>query len=246
METNAVGKALRSCSTSGCAVGQATPLIAMNFFTITPFLAQALANLSSEIAVFSAIFTVFGGICAGVWAVVVWRREATWRREDREAELKQRKEELRWKQAELARQLLDDIFDFAPSRNAWDMVDGITEFKNDADQEIEVNEGDIKRALELTMVEGQLALRNSHDEKARREEKFIRDCFDALFYYIERLERSLRIKVVHFDDLSAPSGYYINLMAARKMLFKRYAEFIGFDGAIAFMERFPEWREKKA
>jgi hypothetical protein len=63
--------------------------------TISPFIAQVSGNpwetFSFKAAVFSAIFTFL----AGIWAVVVWRREAEWRREDHTAELKQREEELR-------------------------------------------------------------------------------------------------------------------------------------------------------
>ena len=51
-----------------------------------------------------------------------------WRRA---AELKQRAEELRWKQAELARTLLDEIFDFAPSNDALRMVDGEVDYKDE-------------------------------------------------------------------------------------------------------------------
>ncbi|MCI0538423.1 MAG: hypothetical protein L0Z50_24720, partial [Verrucomicrobiales bacterium] len=202
-------------------------------------------TLSFKAAVFSAIFAVLAGICAGVWAVVVWRREAIWRREDHEAELHQRDQELQWKQAELARQLLDDIFDHRPSEDAWDMVDGETEFKDLDGKNLEISKADIKRALKLTIVAGKPVLLDGANEEEQREEKYVRYCFDALFYYLERLERSLTIKVVRFDDLVAPTGYYITLMSDDKSLFEEYSRFIGFDGAIAFMNRFPEWRNAR-
>ena len=40
------------------------------------------------------------------------------------------KKDLRWKQAELARSMLDEIFDYPPSDDAWRMVDGEMDYKD--------------------------------------------------------------------------------------------------------------------
>jgi hypothetical protein len=191
-------------------------------------------TISFQAAAFSAIFTAFAGICAGVWAMIVWQREARWRREDHAAELRQREEELRWKQAELARQLLDEIFDYGPSNNAWRMVDGEESFKDELGNEYRINMDDVRRALPTPW-----------SNERCGPDVYIRWCFDALFYYLERLEQSVQIKLVRPEDLSAPASYYIALMAGDKKLFEEYARFIRFDRAIAFMNRFPEWRDKK-
>src|SRR5262249_45794692 len=161
-------------------------------------------------AVFSAIFTIFAGICAGVWAVAVWRREAKWRREDRHAELLRRNQELQWKQAELARQLLDEIFDFPPSEGALDMLDGESEFSEFEDagaKRLKIGKSDIQHALRVGTVAGKRSLLDSASEKEQRADKHIRYCFDSLFYYLERLERSVATNVVRFEDLLASSGY---------------------------------------
>lgn len=205
---------------------------------ILPFIAQASGSpwesLSFKAAAFSAIFTAVGGICAGVWAVVVWRREARWRREDREAELKQRQEELRWKQAELARQLLDDIFDYGPSNDAWRLVDGEEVYKDEKGNEYRINMDMVRRALPKPW-----------SDECAGPEVYIRWCFDALLYYLERLEQSVQIELVRFEDLAASTSYYIDLMAKDKQLFQDYAELIRFNRAIAFMNRFSEWRDRR-
>jgi hypothetical protein len=190
---------------------------------------------SFQAAVFSAIFTILAGIVAGVWAVITWQREAKWRREDHEADLQQRKEELRWKQAELARDLLDDIFDYSPSNDAWRMVDGEESYKDAEENKFQIDMVHVRRALPKPW----------NDERGGPD-VYVRWCFDALFYYLERLESSLKLELVRMEDLTASASYYIALMATDKKLFEDYAKVIRFPGAIAFMERFPEWRNKQA
>jgi len=206
----------------------------MNSTLILPIIAEAAGNpwetLSFKAAVYLAIFTILAGICAGIWAVVVWRREAEWRREDHAAELKQRAEELGWKQAELARTLLDEIFDYGQSNDAWRMVDGEKKYK-DGDNEHHITMDLVRQALPKPWHDG-----------SGGTNLYVRCCFDALFYYLERLEQPVKSNLVRFEDLSAPITYYISLMAKDKKLFLEYAELIRFHGAVAFMNRFPEWQ----
>jgi hypothetical protein len=191
------------------------------------------------------------GICAGVWAIAQWLREMAWRREDRKKERESereerslRQQELQWKQAELARELLDDIFDYKPSNDAWEMVDGETDFKDMDGVRLHITIEDVRRALTLTEESGILILPNATDSETKQKEKYIRWCFDALFYYLERLEQSLRTEVVRFGDLRSSATYYVALMATDKKYFQDYCKFIGFEGAVAFMNRFLEWQNK--
>jgi hypothetical protein len=183
--------------------------------------------------------TVFGAIWTAVWAVGQWRQEATWRRQDqqkeletRRAELAQREIELRWKQAGLAREMLDEIFDYGPSNNAWRMVDGEEDYSDDKGNSYRIDMNLVRRALPQPW-----------NDDCGGPDVYVRWCFDALLYYLERLEQSLQIAIVRLDDLAAGVTYYIALMAKDKKLFRDYAKLICFNGAIAFMERFPEWRE---
>jgi hypothetical protein len=207
----------------------------MHTTSILPFVAEVSGKpwetLSFKAAIFSAIFTVLAGICAGIWAVIVWRKEALWRREDHAAEVNQREVELRWKQAELARQLLDEIFDYGPSNDAWRMVDGEEAYKDNDNNEYRIGMDLVRRALPKPW-----------NDDSHGPEVYVRWCFDALLYYLERLEQCVQIKLVRFEDLAASTSYYIKLMAKDKKLIQDYAEAIGFHGAVTFMNRFPEWR----
>ena len=192
---------------------------------ITPILADAVHDFW-EIASFKV--AVFGAIAAALWAVWQWRRD------------------YRWKQAELARTLLDEIFDYKPSDVAWRIVDGETTFKIKK-KETEITMDDVRRALRVARNDaGEEALLEDANEERRRKDEYVRRCFDALFYYLERLEQSCEIKVVRFDDLLASASYYINLMAKNDELFEKYAEFIQLGRAVAFMKRFPQWPAPKS
>ena len=53
----------------------------------------------------------------------------------------------------------------------------------------------------------------------------------------------MKIGIVTMEDLSAPTSYYIELMAKDKKLFEDYAKLIRFDGTVAVLKRFPEWKK---
>ena len=149
------------------------------------------------------------------------------------AALAQRAREMRWKQAELARKLLDDVYDFDPSHNALIMVDEFAEsFQLDNGQEIEVSFTDIDSALSTPV--------KDHSDKA----KYIRRCFDALFYHVERIEQSIRIKLVKLEDVSRPAEYYVERLALHKRSIISYLAFTKYTGAKEFLERFCAWNDK--
>ena len=137
---------------------------------ITPLLADAVHDYW-EINSFKA--AVFGAICTGLWAVWQWQKD------------------YRWRQVELARKLLDDIFDYPPSDDAWKMVDGETSFNDSEEHEeegkIKITMADVKRALKVTVADDKRTLPDSKNDDELRKDKYVRWCFDALFYYLERL-----------------------------------------------------------
>jgi hypothetical protein len=231
----------------------------MTMLAITPLLAEASGNSWETISYIAAAMLACYTIIMGLRQ---WNRDLEWKKQDRENELKarqeerlQRDQELLWKQAELARKLLDDIFDYRPSDDAWKMVDeettfvvgGKSSFSPDLKKrKIEIKKEHIKQALELNKGKTDLmvVLKDPDDEEYQIRIKYVRWCFDALFYYLERLEQSIEVNVVRFGDLKSPASYYIAKMSGEKEIYQNYAEFISFHGAVKFMERFSEWRVK--
>lgn len=187
---------------------------------------------------YSFIATVFAAIFAAVWALKQWRDETAQRREDqkaeletRRAELKQRDKDLRWKQARLAREMMDAIFDYKPSNDAWRMVDSEQAYKYKGNS-YTINMNDVRRALP-----------EPWSDDCSGSPVYIRWCFDALFYYIEQIEHALKLDILRFEDLEASASYYIALMAKDKKLFHEYVKLIRLNRALAFMDRFPEWKD---
>ena len=202
-----------------------------------PILAASDTGLLEQI---SYIATIFAAIWAAVWAVKQLREESARRREDqakeresKRMELLQREQELRWKQAELARTMLDGIFDYDPSNDAWRMVDGETDGYNDS-------RGNTHR-ISMDLVRSSLP--GAWNDDSGGPQVYVRWCFDALFYFLEQLEHSVQLGILRFEDLKAPLAYYVALMAKDKKMFQDYAERIGFHRAVQLMERFPDWRE---
>ena len=145
------------------------------------------------------------------------------------------RKDYRWKQAELARELLDEIFDYAPSNDALRMVDGEEFYRDEEDHSFNINMNLVRQALPKPWSDSKVG-----------PDVYVRWCFDALFYYLERIEQSVQIKLVRIEDLAGSTSYYITLMARDKKIFTDYAELIGFHRAVAFLNRFPEWRDTKS
>jgi len=182
---------------------------------------------SFKATVAAALITLVTAVVTGGFAVCQWRKD------------------LRWRQADLARTLLDAIFNDPASNDAWRMVDDERNYEDLEKVKLQITMDDVRRALKLTMRDGRATLETAAHENDRQKDDYIRWCFDDLFYYLERLDHSCEIKVIRFEDLLASASYYIELMAAEKELFQRYSQFIRFDRAVHFMERFPEWRRQR-
>jgi len=87
-------------------------------------------DTASLVAAIGVMVTVLIACVTGAWAVFTWKKESESKRASLDRQLKHREEVLRWKQAELAREMLDEIFDYTPSDEAWRMVDGGTTYKD--------------------------------------------------------------------------------------------------------------------
>lgn len=126
----------------------------------------------------------------------------------------------------------DQIFDSKPSFDALTMADELSgSFKTEEGTEIEISQGDIDEALTVPV--------KDHSQKA----KYIRHCFDVLFFYLERLEKSVTIKLVQWEDIKKPADYYVERLARHKKRILRYLDFTKYHGAKSFLNRFPEWKD---
>jgi hypothetical protein len=147
------------------------------------------------------------------------------------ASRKQRAEELRWKQANAARELLDDIHNHEQAGQAIhmpDWCDGGFEYKiNDDGFRCRIDYPDVVNALAMNSAESQ------HDRSA-----FIRDCFDWLFYRIDRIEHYIRRGLIQFDDVGDVFEVYAREVAHHEQVYSDFLRFHEYDLARIFFARF--------
>jgi hypothetical protein len=146
--------------------------------------------------------------------------------------IQQRRKELRWKQAELARKLLDDLFADVDAAQGLYMLDGVRyPYKDFYDQAIEVRTEDVVVTLNKMLATQHL------DGKETK----ILFCLDSLLYFLNRIENSLISGLVLFQDINTPCEYYVALIARHKSVFSQYMLRVGYKSLLYFCERFSTW-----
>jgi hypothetical protein len=140
--------------------------------------------------------------------------------------------ELRWKRAELARKLLDDVFADDDAAQGFYMLDGLNypykDWKNEA---IDVEPEDIRATLNKALATQQL------DDKEAR----VLFCLDSVLYFLNRIGNPLTSKLILFEDIATPCEYYVGLIAQHKRAFSQYALSVGYRDLLGFFERFSVW-----
>jgi hypothetical protein len=138
----------------------------------------------------------------------------------------QREKELRWKQAAAARELLDELFDWPDAWVALQMLerDG-REFTTPQSTRIRVNSADYRAAL------------SKRGDKIDRNEQYLRDCFDSLFYYFGLFEHYIMRGLVEYADLASPIHYYLRRLTAQLDVVIPYLEDYDFDRTQQFLAR---------
>jgi hypothetical protein len=162
-------------------------------------------------------------IAGGLWAIVRGLGESRENRKERELRR-------RWDQAKVGKELVDELI--ATAWNAMTMLDwsGGRSFDIGGGQLVSIDDDTMRKAL--------VAKYGLFDPT----ETYIRDAFDNFFFHMRRIEHAVEIALVDFDDVRYPIEYYIRLMAViDRPLFEGYMRFFGFDLALAFAQRIPEW-----
>lgn len=151
----------------------------------------------------------------------------------------QRRRELRWKQAEWAGIYLDRMFGLNTSYAALMMVGkGEKSLELKKGEKFEVSDDDLKAALTRRETR-----EGAKKEETRTKAHQIRRCFDGLFYYMDRMEQAINIKLIRWEDVSKPTDYYVERLARYKGEILDYLAHTKYDGARSFLSRFPEWEK---
>ena len=143
----------------------------------------------------------------------------------------QREEELRWRKASLAREILKDLWGDLYSADAMNMLDWSNRDYN------------IKPGLteSITREEMWVALRTS-PTNFNQKEKYVRDCFDTFFGKMQTTEHYILISLVIFEDVEYPFNYFAGKLAQNRQVVQRFLEKYEYHKALAFLSRLDNWK----
>jgi hypothetical protein len=176
-------------------------------------------NVRDWIQATSWVVAVAAGIF-GIGKIVVELRAAR----------EQRAQELRWRKAQAAKVLNDELLSDDDAQAALTMLDW-------DGREFELKPGVVDTITEPEMLASLRTVSTRFSDK----EAFVRDAFDGLFYYLGVLEHNVRGCLVDFSDLEYPAEYYVKLLAKHRTVFETYLSTYGFSRASTFLDRFPAW-----
>jgi hypothetical protein len=145
----------------------------------------------------------------------------------------QRKEEYRWKRAEQAKIITNQIWTNERCTDAMMMLDWTNRtYKISKDEEVRITTSDVTEAL------------TTENLVFSEKQAYIRDCFDALLDAMQYLEHLIQIDLVDFFDVGFPMRYSIEELSGKRPEIDRYMDAYHFDEAEQFLNRFDFWKQK--
>ena len=137
----------------------------------------------------------------------------------------QRKLEYRWRQAEMGKKLVDEMFEDEDAYNAALIMDKILkEVTLPSGERVPVSMPDVVSTLK------------SPDSSGMEMQLYIHRCFDSFFYHLDRFEHFIQINLVRREDVSVPARYYATILSKYDETFKAYLNYIGYIRALQFLE----------
>lgn len=141
--------------------------------------------------------------------------------------------ELRWKQAETAREMVDKML-ADEGWKAMEMMDW-----EDEGRDYEINGR--KEKVNVHAVYAALEKNESTDK-----DRHIIDRLDRSFFLVSQLESAVRSDLVRVEDVKFPLSWYAaKRMCPRKKLFEDYMRENAAPETLQFFERLEEWRSCK-
>lgn len=189
-------------------------------------------NLRDWIETIAWLVAIVGGGLAFIKYISVQRHHQTRRQE----ELEQHRLDLRWRQADAAKKLIDSLLADSQAWTALRMLDSWS-------QTFEIAPG---RPVVITPDQWITALRFATDTAAPEVDTLVRESFDRLFFHMAMLEHRVGTGLVHFEDVSFPLSYYVAIMRGDRAVYQGYLKRYNLDRAQRFLNRFDEWTKGAA
>jgi hypothetical protein len=170
------------------------------------------------------ILTYILSVIIAIWTILhastVFIREQKKNREQRKDAEKQRLREFRWRQAEMAKTVIDEMQSDPLVQNAQFMMDW-------EERDYQKNDNE-KSVIKINRKEVRHALRGEHSTPCRSEKYdldiYIRGCFDYYFGYMEIINHLISIELITLEDVRFPLFYYCKKM--EKTLAPNYKDYL--------------------
>lgn len=142
---------------------------------------------------------------------------------------RQKAKDLRWNQANSARELINQMLGNELAYNATIMFDWSgREFKISPKEVVTIEFQDVINALRTT------------DLQFTEKEVFIRDCVDAFLFQVEFIEQAISNGLIEFRDIRFPMEYFIKTINDHKILLplKEFIQHYKYKNSNIFIGRF--------
>jgi hypothetical protein len=178
----------------------------------------------------SEIVANIGGLTAVVLAGFGIIREVRKNREERQRATELRAEDLRWRRANAAWQLLTDIHKnpFAPGAvEMLDWCDASRTYRLPHGEMETLDLSDVMHALDTT-------------EQRTPTETYVVDCFDWFLYYVDRLEHYIQNRLILFEDVADTMRPYVRTLVSRNVPIDALIKTRGYRQVHAFLNRYAD------
>ena len=161
-----------------------------------------------------------------VVAIIKYVSEQKQNRLQQGLQLDQRRLELRWKQAEAAKKMLDEMLEDPLAKAAMTMLDW-----DDLEYDIKTN------VYAWIQQEEYLRALRTKGLDFSDKEAYIRNCFDSLFYFMAMMEHYIKSDLVLLEDIAFPLDYYLKIMNRNRDVFLNFLNHYNLKGSLDFMTR---------
>ncbi len=181
---------------------------------------DAASKIGGVISVFVAIFLAYDQVKRN-------RQQKDDELKESKRSRKQREEELRWRKASLARDMLNEMWEDSYANDAMLMLDW-------SNREYNTGKDQLERIAREEMWEALRTDPTNFDSK----EKYVRDCFDHFFGFMQMLEHYISINLIMFDDVKYPFSYFARKLDAKHDVVEAFLTTYEYDKAKEFLNRF--------
>ena len=144
--------------------------------------------------------------------------------------VEQRKNEQRWRQAQAAKEAINDIHSNSWGRNCVTMLDW-----SEGKHRINFEE---KQSVEISYAKDVIpALGKPYRECSETDQNVVY-CFDWFFYFIDRIEHSITTSLIQFGDVEDVFRQYAHKIKEHRETYEAFMKAHGYHLAVAFWKRY--------